>query len=107
MAIVFVLSVAVVALSRPKGCGKLALPANTVVIWSAPFLSGGGYCSEVLYVMNIWSMFMWSYQAGTYVHILRQATTILRGLHECGIEIGAEQHGDAFQNEYINGKCTN
>ena len=47
MAIVFVLSVAVVAVSRPKGCGKLTLPANTMVIWSAPFLSGGGYCSEV------------------------------------------------------------
>ena len=50
MAIVsIVFSVAVVALSRPKGCGKLALPANTVVIWSAPFLSGGGYCSEVFH----------------------------------------------------------
>lgn len=36
------------AAPRPKGCGNLALPKNTIVIWSAPFLSGGGYCSEVM-----------------------------------------------------------
>ena len=35
------------ALCRPKGCSNLALPKSTVVIWSAPFLSGGGYCTEV------------------------------------------------------------
>ena len=30
-----------------ENCGNLALPENTIVIWSAPFESGGGYCTEV------------------------------------------------------------
>ena len=33
-----------------------------------------------------------------------QATEILRGLHECGIKVGAEQHGDSYQMQYVNGE---
>ena len=32
-----------------------------------------------------------------------QATEILRGLYECGIKVGAEQHGDKYEKKYVKG----
>ncbi len=47
------------------------------VIWYAPFLSGGGYCSE--------------------------ATAFVLGLRADGVDVQIVQHGDAYNPEYMSG----
>ena len=51
--------------------------ADTAVLWAAPFLSGGGYCSE--------------------------ATAFAMGLLDRGVDISVYQHGDSFKPKYVDG----
>ena len=56
---------------------SLAAPPVLGVRWHAPFVSGGGYCTE--------------------------ATSLLGGLAELNVSVQARQHGDSFSQSYVDG----